>query len=177
MIKPSKVQMQRLLEALEGQASDLIPTCRWLIVGRHLADVLGSDISPEPDLDQLLKFMRWVQHQEPQLIDTATLLAATSPLAEQLHIEVQLDALAARNPIAWNHPVQVLARPRSPYGVLLAACRRRLDVAALEDQERLLSVAGKLERAIELEERARRRRQLRQAKEREERRSGVEDVH
>ena len=178
MIKPSRAQMKRLLGLLEKQANDLVPTCRWLIVGRHLAETLDSDFCREPSLDQLLQLMRWAKDQDPALIDSATLLAAASPHAEELHIEVQLDALVDPDPDAWNHPVQILARPRQPYPVLLAACRRRLGRAKDKGlKERLRTVEKKLRRTIELEEKARRRRQRMREKERMKEAGEEESVH
>lgn len=164
MIKPSKTQMQHLLTFLEEQPVDFRPAVRWLMLGRHMAESLMSEFVQEPDLDQLLQLMRLVKDQEPDLIDTATLLAASSPHAEALHVEVQLDMLVERNPDTWNHPVQILRRPRSPYGVLLAACRRRLKRSSSDDSVEFLKTAeSKLLRAVELEEQARRRRQQRRA--------------
>lgn len=169
MIKPSKTQTQRLLTFLENHPTDFRPAVRWLLLGRDLAESLMSEIVQEPDLDQLLGLLRLLKDQEPELIDTATLLVAASRHGAQLPVEIQLDALVDRDPKAWGHPVQILLRPRSPYPVLLAACQRRLETAEdAASNERLLSVAGKLGRAIELEERARRRRQLQRAKEHKE---------
>lgn len=155
--------MQRLLSFLEDQTTDFRPAVRWLMLGRTMAESLMSDFVREPDLDQLLGLMRLIKNEEPELIDTVTLLAASSPHAEQLRIEVQLDFLVDRDPGAWNHPVQILLRPRSPYGVLLTACRGRLERSDADSAERLRSVESKLRRAVELEERARRRRQQRRA--------------
>ena len=163
MIKPSKTQMKRLLTFLEDQSTDLRPAVRWLMLGRSMSESLMSEFVQEPDLDQLVQLTRLVKDQEPDLIDTVTLLSASSPLAEQLHVEVQLDALVDRDPQTWNHPVQILMRPRSPYGVLLAACQRRLQKAERGSTEILRTVERKLRRALELEEKARRRRQQRRA--------------
>ena len=122
--------------------------------------------------------MRLVKDQVPDLIDTATLLTAASPHAERLEAEIQADALLDRDPSIWNHPVQILFRPRRPYSELLAVCQRRLDQPCGEHStERLLHVMDKLKRAIVLEERARRRREKIRAQKLLEVQDSPVDVH
>lgn len=166
MIKPSTTQVRRLLTFLGRKPTDLRPAVRWLMLGHDLSEsLIAEDFAREPSLDQLLQLMRLLKEERPELIDTATLLTASSRHAAAVYVEVPLDILVDRDPDAWGHPVQILLRPRSSWSVLLAACKRRLQRAKATSKQRLRSVEAKLERAIVLEERARRvRRRRREAR-------------
>lgn len=158
MIKPSKTQLQALFSFLESQPRDFRPICRWLVLGPELAKTILPDFAHAPSLEEVLDLVRLVTRRAPELRETIGWLTAASPHAEALQDELQLDRLLEFEPDSWAHPIQILTKPRSPFVNLLEACRRRLVKAEGEDHERLSRVEEKLERAMELEERARRRR-------------------
>lgn len=64
--------------------------------------------------------------------------------------------LAARSD--WSHPSQILDQPRPEYRELADLARHRGEMARGEERRQLREVVIKLERAAEMEERARRRR-------------------
>lgn len=158
MIKPGIASFKALLEFLKDQPQDFQPICRWLMLGSSLAQGVIPDHAREPSLEDLLELLRLLRSERRDLIDTATLLMAASPHAEGLRVEIQLDFLVERDPDSWNHPVQILLPPRSPYSALLDACQRRIESTGEDEEHALYKVALKLERAIVLEERAKRRR-------------------
>ena len=85
-------------------------------------------------------------------------LVAASDLGEEAQVEACLDLLVEADPARWNHPVQVLSRPRPELGALLAGCSKRLAGAGEDARGRLHDVRGKLERAVRIESNARMRR-------------------
>lgn len=130
------------------------------MLGRPIAETLLPEFAEEPSLEQLAALMRCVQDEEPDLLDTVVAVTATSTYAERLAAEAQLDALADQAPSNWKHPAQVLARPRKPFQQLLILCQQRLErFDGTHGKRRLQSVARKLQRTIQLEATARRRRE------------------
>lgn len=71
--------------------------------------------------------------------------------------EQQLDQLLKA--MGWSHPVQVLERPRADLAVLLKAGRLRLPTVQGVERQHLQEALAKLERALRIENSARRRRQ------------------
>lgn len=165
MIKPSKTQLKALFSFLQHQQEDLRPICRWLVLGPELARTILPDFAHAPSLDEVLQLVRVVERGAPELRETVSWLTAASPHAEALQDELQLDSLLEFDPESWSHPIQILSKPRSRYPDLLAACRRRMTTAEGDMQDRLRGVEEKLQRAAQLDDRARRRRLEKRRKE------------
>ena len=84
-------------------------------------------------------------------------LIQTSDLAAEAYLDLFLDQLLAAG-TEWHHPVQVLGRPHRDYTKLLAACTRRLERARGARRRHLVEITVKLERALRIEEGARKKR-------------------
>lgn len=85
-----------------------------------------------------------------------------------LDVDGALDRLISVS--RWEHPAEVLDRPRPSYGALLQACDERLPGAEGDRRERLEEARFKIARARRVEEAARRRR--RQARRERRRKNG-----
>ncbi len=147
-----------LLEHVAAADPELLPACRWLVLGRQLAPLILEQEGRAPVFSDLVRLLRAVAGQTPELEQTARSMVASNEMGTEAQVEAGLEQLVEADAARWAHPVQVLSRPRPELGALLVACGRRLESAADETRERLLSVKGKLVRAVRIEDSARRRR-------------------
>lgn len=75
-------------------------------------------------------------------------------------LELQLDRLVESE--SWEHPIQVLERPRPSLEDLIRVCDERIERSAAEGaRARLVVVREKIERALRIADSARRRRNRR----------------
>lgn len=156
--------LQTLFDFLARKAPYLRPVCRWLAVAAELgaeraAVVLLGHARPGTAAE-LLELLRLLQHKAPELYDTGRWLAEHSEIWQDAWVELQLDQLINADADSWNHPTQILERPRSEFDLLLASCvARRQSAQGTEDDDRLAGVEAKLERAVKIAESARLRRE------------------
>ncbi len=172
MIRPSQQDLKDLFAFLARQRRDYRPICRWLVLGPEMAQLLRPRVedAPCPRLDELLDLLRLVDTKRPSLRPAVTWLAAASEHFEALRHHLQLDVLLSLDADSWTHPIQVLPKPRCANIELLQACRLRRRNAEGDDTDsdeaaRLASVEAKLVKAVVIDERARRRREVRAERE------------
>jgi hypothetical protein len=155
--------LEILLEFLSREAPRLRPVCRWLAVAAELGDertaVLLAGHARPGTAAELTGFLRLLQRQEPDLVPVGQWLAEHSEHQEEVHVELQLDLLIAADVDAWEHPTQVLERPRPDFGKMLASCGIRRQSAGGAEADHLAKVEAKLERAVKIAESARQRRE------------------
>lgn len=161
---PNAEELTALFEILAREAAELRPACRWLIVGPEMATaILGQHARP-PTVDDLTRLVRLLEDQAPELMPVGWWLVNASDHAEATQAEIQLDQLIAADLDAWQHPTQVLDRPRPDFELLLTWCQSRRRQRRGSELERLAAIEAKLERAVRIEAIARRRRQRMQGK-------------
>ncbi len=105
-------QIEALVQHVTTHASDLLATCRWLLVDPRLgAAILGKRVGP-PAATDLSRFLRLLR-EAPSEVATAghVLLAARSRLAAELDLALERLLAAAEND--WHHPAEK-SRWRSP---------------------------------------------------------------
>ena len=145
-----------LIEHLERRAPDLVPACRWLACGPHLASVILGPEVRQPTTAEIARL-----ESELDAAPAGAEVAGRALLATHARLVAPLDTaiehLLAAADDEWSHPTEILRRPCPLFGELLAACRTRIETAGDVDG-RLERVAEKLERAVEIEATASRRR-------------------
>lgn len=161
MIRPSQQDLQELFAFLSKQRRDFRPICRWLLLGPEMARLVRprEEDASAPRLDELLDLRRLVDRRAKQLRPAVAWLAAASEHCDALYKHLQLDILVDLEPESWTHPIQVLPKPRCANRELLTACRQRQRTAAEDEQALLEGIEAKLVRAVQIDERARRRRE------------------
>ncbi len=147
-----------LLKHVGKAQPELLPVCRWLVLGPQLAPLIFRQEGREPVLDDLVRLLHLFDGEAPELESLMRGLVADSELGAEAGVEVGLDRLIATEASKWFHPTQVLSRPYPDPGALLAGCNRRLESAGDKTREQFLSVRSKLQRAVRIESQARRRR-------------------
>ena len=158
--------MPSLLALLRQQAPELLPACRFLILGPYLAGAMLSEHSRPPTVRELIALKRVVERHGPTLSGLLASLLEASGRLPAVRAEIQLDRLLELDPSLWSHPSQVQGRPFSDGSELLEACRLRLAEAPEEEQSRLEVVEEKLARAVAIEDKARERRRRREGRNR-----------
>jgi len=114
--------LDRLFAVVAAEDAELLPGCRWLVLGRRLATLLT--VGEAPTLEQLVTLQRVLhRRREPALEDVGRRLAANSEHREAAEIQICLDLLLERPD--WHHPTQVLDPPIPDFARLLAAARAR----------------------------------------------------
>lgn len=165
---PDVPMPQRAIELLErcdrgpGKAGEI---CRRLLLGPEIYRTLaGTDDAPTTQ--EIVDWLRWLRDEDGRLLAWGMAAARLDATGSEILIELHLDELLMAED--WSHPSQVLVRPRPPWSLLLDACSARLE--ANDDASaamRLRPVQEKLERAIRIEEKARRRRHNRKSRAKE----------
>ncbi len=147
-----------LLDLLRRHAPELLPICRYLVLGPYLAQGLLADVSRPPAVRELIALKRVVEARDPSLGGVLRRLLEASGKSPAVRVELQLDRLLELDPSLWTHPSYVLEKPISDPAELLEACRLRMAGAGEEKLGRLQGVEEKLARAVRLEDKARERR-------------------
>ncbi len=150
-----------LLDLLRRHAPELLPVCRYLILGPYLAEGLLGDLSRPPTVRELITLKRHVERHGGSLGRVLVRLLEASGKSPAVRVEIQLDRLLELDPSLWTHPSHVLDRPQPDAEELLEACRLRMADAEEEERERLEGVEQKLALAERLEDKARDRRRKR----------------
>ncbi len=118
--------------------------------------------SPSACLSALVKAVSLLQvDQEPSAEGTTA--SHTAPAIERAmavlsfeYPEVALEQLLEAD--GWAHPCEVLGQPRPSCGVLLRLCKKRIPRSRGPKRSRLVAMRERLERIVEIERNARRRR-------------------
>ncbi|MEE8523807.1 MAG: hypothetical protein V3T72_07725 [Thermoanaerobaculia bacterium] len=154
LVVPRFELLERLFSLIAEENEALLPGCRWLVLGPKLGAIVAAEEAPT--LDELTALLRLLRRQTPDLQSLGGTLARNSEHGEDAVVELAVDRLLESSD--WEHPTQMLERPRPDFGKLFAACRRRLAGAGPNERIEVTSVTAKVERAARIEESARARR-------------------
>ncbi|MEM7353285.1 MAG: hypothetical protein AAF657_20990 [Acidobacteriota bacterium] len=154
-------QLAALFDTLRDESPELIPICRWLVLGPWLASTVLPEHARPPSVSELVALKTRVERAGTHYAGLLEALLSASGAAPAIRIEAQLDRLLELDPTLWSHPAQVLDRPFCDAAELLAACRGRLEEAGEEVRPRLTAMEEKLVRTVRIEDRARERRERR----------------
>ena len=158
-MQPTAGELSVLFDLLGREAPELIPICRWLIVGPELSAAILAEHCRPPTAAELTTLVRLLEHRAPDLVASGLWLVEVSEHTEAVQVELQLDRLIAADIDAWEYPTQALDRPLPDFERMLAALILRRQRARGAKREHLERVEAKLERAVRISESARRRRQ------------------
>ncbi len=150
-----------LLDLLRQHAPELLPACRFLILGPYLAGAMLAEHSRPPTVRELIALKRLVDRHGQVLAGLLARLLEASGKSPAVRIQIQIDRLLEVDPSLWTHPSHVLDRPFADAAELLEACRVRMEEAGDEERGRLVGVEEKLARAVRIEDKARERRRKR----------------
>jgi len=152
---PRYEELERLFAVVAEEGAELLPGCRWLVLGPQL----GAIVAPHeaPALDQLVALLRLLRRREPELEELGRELAGNSEHGEAAYVEICVDRLLEVP--GWHHPTQVLERPRPDFRQLLEASRARSKAPGGSGLAELGSVVARLEKAVSIAEDARARRE------------------
>jgi hypothetical protein len=152
---PSFTDLERLLTLVEAEQPALLPACRWLVLGPEL----GRRILPgiDPSAAELTSLLRLLRDREPPLLPLGDELARVSDRGDAARVELCVDQLLEHD--GWEHPNQVLDRPRPPLDKLLAACQARSERTGEDERRHVEAVSGRVERAVRIAEAARKKRE------------------
>lgn len=95
---------------------------------------------------------------EPSAQIVGDALRATIEKVTTEHARLDLELLLEAG-VTWEHPVQIICRPRAPFEAVARACTQRLDGAEGSEAESLQAVHRRVERAHLIDTEARARRQ------------------
>lgn len=110
---------QSFLDLVRRQAPELLPICRYLILGPYLAQGLLAEHSRAPTVRELIALKRIVERHGPDLGGTLNRLLEASGKSPAVRVEIQIDRLLELDPSQWTHPSHVLDPPISDLGELL----------------------------------------------------------
>lgn len=164
-----------LLARCEEGPAHASAICKRLLFGPELYRCLNNDHDEEPGVEQIVTWLRWLRDEDSRLFSWGAAAARLDHRGTEILVELHLDELLTAD--EWSHPSQVLVRPRPPLSRLLGACVARIEMqgkAATDEgtsnggsRTQLLEAQEKLERAIRIEETARKRRRNRKNKTKE----------
>ena len=152
---PPFQRLERLLDLVANEAPALLPGCRRLVLGPRLGSLVLPEI--EPSTSELTALLRMLENRAPELLPLGRQLVRSSDDGETAFLELCVDRLLAR--ADWEHPTQVLDRPRPNLERLLEVCRARQLRSGGSEHARIGTVVTKVERAARIAEGAARRRQ------------------
>lgn len=151
--------LHAFFDLLRRQAPELLPVCRWLLVGPWLADGFFRESTRPPTVRELVTLKRLIHREGPRFNGLFASFLEASGRAPAVRVESHLDRMIELDPTLWTHPNQVMGRPFSDSADLLEACRLRLeDAEKQKEKQRLEAVEQKLALAVRIEEKARKRR-------------------
>ena len=152
---PSFDRLERLFAVVAAEAPELLPACRSLVLGPRLGALVLPE--PPPGGEELASLLRLLRRQAPELLALGRELVETADAGETALIELCVDKLLQSSD--WQHPTQVLERPRPDFEKLLAACRARRKRLRGRRRVEIEAMIEKVERAVRIEAAARQRRQ------------------
>jgi hypothetical protein len=141
---------------------DLLSSSRYLVLGPELTEILAL---PEPSAAALTDLLRTLRDHEPEALAYAHGLARHSPQGREAILELAVDELLDAD-FDWQHPSQVLERPRPEYRELVPVCEKRQDEAGDDERGRVDEVTRKVAKAARISEEARRNRERRRGRQR-----------
>ena len=163
MRRPNSVELKTLFDFLGRKASELRSPCRWLSVAADLGDERASVIleghSEPATAAELTDLLRLLQRDAMELAPFGRWLARHSEHWQEARVELQLDLLIAADIDSWEHPTQILERPRPNFEQLLEACVARRKAARGARLQLLERVEAKVARAARIAASARSRRE------------------
>ncbi len=154
---PSTALLQQLFALLSAEHPDLIPTCRWLLLGPELAPIVLPQVEG-PTPDDLVTLLRLLRDDAEDFFEIGKTLAHNSEHEQEAIAELCVDQLMEYS--NWEHPTQILERPRPDFGQLLAAAQARLKNASDSERDAVATMTAKVERAARIAESARVRREM-----------------
>jgi hypothetical protein len=149
--------LERWFGLVPSQRTDLLEAGHFLLVGPGLAQTLQL---PQPSYDALLEHARLVRDNAPELLGDLRPILQDSGDGRDVLLDLAVDELLAAPADAWEHPSQVLERPRPAYADLVPFSERRLASFEGAKLDHANVVHGKLEKAAAIAESARRRREI-----------------
>lgn len=158
---PAPPQLLDLLARCQDGPDGSEAVCRRLLFGPELYRLLTGEVF-EPERDQVLAWLRWLRDTTPEHMEWGEAAVRMTLHGVEIITEINLDALLRASD--WMHPFQVLPRPRPSVDALLEACIARMKGAEGSQWQELYAVREKLERTLQIEETARRRRRTRRAR-------------
>ena len=149
--------IRTLLEYVDAEAPELLTASRWLAIDPKMAPLILGEDARQPSTTELARLVELIEAApiEVAAAGRALFAARNSIVAE---IDVGLERLLTAGEQGWSHPTEILGRPCPDFAQLLAGCRARLDTAVGKCRRRLESIHEKLERAVRVDAKARRRR-------------------
>ncbi len=157
---PPYGELKHLFDVVAEEEAELLPGCRWLILGPRLAAIVAPDEAPSAG--QLITLLRLLRRQAPELEALGRALVYHSEHGEQADVEACVDKLLEVP--NWQHPSQVLPRPRPDFRKLLEASRARSE-GSDTDLADFDAMIERLEVAVQVAESARVRRERMRARE------------
>jgi hypothetical protein len=152
---PPFVYLERLLTLVAEDAPALLPGCRWLVLGPELGNLVLPE--PQPTADEMADLMRLLQRRALDLLPLSRELIEVSDHGEAALLEICVDRLLLSS--SWEHPTQVLERPRPDFTKLLGACEARLKRSRKPERAAIEAMTAKVERAVRIQKSAAERRQ------------------
>ena len=153
---PSFKSLERLVTLIRNEKPELLATCRHLVLGPGLSSLLLEEPA-EPEAVELASFLRLLRRHALDLLPLGRELVAGSDAAEQAFAELAVDELLRSS--TWEHPTQILDRPRPELEALLRACQARRKRARGQRRAEIDEAIFKVDRAVRIESSARKRRQ------------------
>ena len=152
---PSLKVLKRLLYLVQSENPQLLPAFRWIALGPELAEIALN--GSEPSADDLAAILRLLQEKARDLLPLGRELMRDSTHGEAAELQLCVDQLLEHS--NWEHPTEVLDRPRPDLGKLLAACQTRLKRSRGKKRAQVEAMVAKVERAVRIAEIARKRRE------------------
>ena len=148
--------LDRVIEVIESLDPRFLPKIRWLFLGPYAASrLLPPGLCTVPSAGEVHQLLDLLDGKGfPQISRVLQHLANSNC---QNRVERNLDYLETLPPKKWSHPAQVLDRPWE-LKYLLELCQGRMAGAGEERRKKLATIIPKIERAIEFEANAARRR-------------------
>jgi hypothetical protein len=134
---------------------DRIAASLYLVLGPELAEILKV---PTPSAVSLTDLLRTLRAHEPDVLAYAQDLARHSSPGREALLEIAVDELLDAT-FEWQHPSQVLERPRPEYRDLVPVCETRHREATGSERGHVHAVMQKVATAARIAEEARRNRE------------------
>jgi len=151
--------LSALFHFLKDRAPDLWASCRWLLLGPQLSEILLPEGSRKPTAKDLRHLKALLRTHAAELVPLGEWLSArVSPIDPQRarRAAEQIDELLVTTR-EWSHPASIV-HPFAGTAALAQECKLRLLCGpGQRAEERLLEICDKLKRIQMLEEKAARR--------------------
>ncbi len=152
---PPYPQLEQLFALVAEEDAELLPACRWLVLGSRLGTIMIA--AEEPTLDEFVAVLRLLRRRAPELDELSRILVDHSEHGREAYVEVCVDRLLESKD--WKHPTMVLERPRPEFRKLLDAARARRKRARGKKRAEIERAIDRLEIAVTVADDARERRE------------------